>query len=192
MIYSNGDILNDRYRILEVIGEGTYSKVIKAQDLHKNNEEIAMKIMKHYDCYRNAAKSEINILEKLAKYDSHNEYNFIQMKDWFDYDGHICIALELLGPNVHEFMINNNYKPYSIEEVKQITHQVIRMANFMHNKKVRKNYLKNSRKNYFVFFLSEKEKIYVKIVRIGLFQHIWKWNILEKSPIMAKTFTFRS
>ena len=31
------------------------------------------------------AKSEINILEKLAKYDSHNEFNFIQMKDWFDY-----------------------------------------------------------------------------------------------------------
>ena len=161
LIYSNGDILNDRYRILGMIGEGTYSKVIKVQDLHKNDEIIAMKIMKHYDSYRSAAKSEINILEKLAKYDSHNEFNFIQMKDWFDYHGHICIALEMLGPNVHEFMINNNYKPFSIEEVKQITYQVIRMTNFMHTIKVRKKLIQISVKNQLmiVFFLSEKGEI---------------------------------
>ena len=87
-------------------------------------------------------------------YDSYDEFNFIQMKDWFDYHGHICIALEMLGPNVHEFMINNNYKPYSIEEVKQITYQVIRMTNFIHTKKVRIFFFQISVKNQLmiVFF----------------------------------------
>lgn len=34
----------------------------------------------------------------------------VQMFDWFDYHGHICIAFEMLGLSVFDFMVSLKYK----------------------------------------------------------------------------------
>jgi CDC-like kinase len=68
LVYKEGDMLQDRYRILDTLGEGTFGKVIKVQDLYKNRS-VALKIIKNVKKYREAAKLEINVLAKLNKYD---------------------------------------------------------------------------------------------------------------------------
>ena len=94
LIYTSGDILQNRFKIATTLGEGTFGKVVKVRDMFKN-EVIALKIIKNVKKYREAAKLEINVLEKLAKYDPRGKYRCVQMLDWFDYHGeYISMKLE--------------------------------------------------------------------------------------------------
>ena len=56
--------VNDRYEILSTLGEGTFGKVVKVKD-HEKEDYVAMKIIKNIHKYREAAKLEINVLQKL-------------------------------------------------------------------------------------------------------------------------------
>ncbi|TRY79192.1 hypothetical protein TCAL_07376 [Tigriopus californicus] len=96
LVYSNGYVIQNRFKILSTLGEGTFGKVVKVKDLYKN-EVVALKIIKNVKKYREAAKLEINVLEKLAKYDPNGKYRCVQLLDWFDYHGHMCLAFEMLG-----------------------------------------------------------------------------------------------
>ena len=46
------------------------------------------------------------------------------MLNWFDYCGHICIVFELLGTSVFDFMKDNEYHPYPLEQVRHMAYQV--------------------------------------------------------------------
>ena len=93
LIYSPGDVLQNRFRVASTLGEGTFGKVVKVKDMFKN-EVIALKIIKNVKKYREAAKLEINVLEKLAKYDPRGKHRCVQMLDWFDYHGK-CLLIQL-------------------------------------------------------------------------------------------------
>ena len=56
--------VNDRYEILSTLGEGTFGKGVKVKD-HEKEDYVAMKIIKNIHKYREAAKLEINVLQKL-------------------------------------------------------------------------------------------------------------------------------
>ncbi|CAB4057565.1 CLK2_3 [Lepeophtheirus salmonis] len=80
-----------------------------------------------------AAKLEINVLEKLAKYDPRGRHKCVHMLDWFDYHGHTCIAFEMLGSSVFDFLKDNNYEPYPLEQVRQISYELIYAVKFLHD-----------------------------------------------------------
>jgi hypothetical protein len=65
LIYHTGDILQNRYKILATLGEGTFGRVVKVKDIAMDST-MALKIIKNVEKYREAAKLEINALEKLA------------------------------------------------------------------------------------------------------------------------------
>lgn len=65
LIYRTGDILQSRYKILANLGEGTFGRVVKVKDSVMDST-MALKIIKNVEKYREAAKLEINALEKLA------------------------------------------------------------------------------------------------------------------------------
>lgn len=111
------------------------------------DESFALKIIKNVEKYREAAKLEINVLEKLDRKDPEGKlwvalFHFIlhstrwwclnfcpslyngrhyiiytpflyhvrslcvKMLDWFDYHGHMCIAFEMLGLSVFDFLVS--------------------------------------------------------------------------------------
>jgi CDC-like kinase len=39
------------------------------------------------------------------------------MLDWFDYRGHLCIVFEILGKSVFDFLKDNQFQPYPIDQV---------------------------------------------------------------------------
>lgn len=65
LIYKSGDVLLNRYKILANLGEGTFGRVVKVRD-NAMDQTMALKIIKNVEKYREAAKLEINALEKLA------------------------------------------------------------------------------------------------------------------------------
>ncbi|KAF0297504.1 Serine/threonine-protein kinase Doa [Amphibalanus amphitrite] len=135
LIYKNGDVLQNRYRIMSTLGEGTFGKVVKVKDLERD-DTIALKIIKNVEKYREAAKLEINVLEKLNEKDPQGKNLCVQMLDWFDYHGHICIAFEMLGLSVFDFLKENNYQPYPLDQVRHIGYQLCHSVSFMHATKL--------------------------------------------------------
>lgn len=135
MVYSNGYVIQNRFKILATLGEGTFGKVVKVKDLYKN-EIVALKIIKNVKKYREAAKLEINVLEKLAKYDPNGKYRCVQLLDWFDYHGHMCLAFEMLGSSVFDFLKDNNYEPYPIQQVRQMAYELCYAVKFMHDNRL--------------------------------------------------------
>lgn len=65
LIYKIGETLQNRYKILANLGEGTFGRVVKVKD-SAMDLTMALKIIKNVEKYREAAKLEINALEKLA------------------------------------------------------------------------------------------------------------------------------
>ncbi|XP_059149995.1 serine/threonine-protein kinase par-1-like isoform X3 [Physella acuta] len=132
LIYRAGDILQARYEIINTLGEGTFGKVVECKDIHKGCDRLALKIIKNVEKYREAAKLEINVLEKLRERDPQGKYLCVQMLDWFDYHGHMCIAFDMLGLSVFDFLKENNYVPYTLEQVRHISYQLCYAVNFLH------------------------------------------------------------
>ncbi|XP_057651372.1 dual specificity protein kinase CLK4-like [Diorhabda carinulata] len=135
LIYKTGDTLQDRYQVLGTLGEGTFGKVVKVKDLEKDCIR-ALKIIKNVEKYREAAKLEINVLEKLAEKDPNCVNLCVKMLDWFDYYGHMCITFEMLGLSVFDFLKDNNYQPYPLEHVRHIGYQLCYSVKFLHATKL--------------------------------------------------------
>ncbi|XP_051170308.1 dual specificity protein kinase CLK2 isoform X3 [Leptopilina boulardi] len=135
LIYQTGDILANRYKVLATLGEGTFGKVVKVVD-QLMDHVMALKIIKNVEKYREAAKLEINALEKISSKDPDGQHLCVKMLDWFNYRGHMCIAFEMLGLSVFDFLRNNNYQPYPLEQVRHIGYQLCYSVKFLHDNKL--------------------------------------------------------
>lgn len=49
----------------------------------------------------------------------------VKLLDWFDYHGHMCLAFDILGTSVFDFLKDNNYQPYPLEHVRHIAYQLV-------------------------------------------------------------------
>ncbi|XP_042201841.1 dual specificity protein kinase CLK2 isoform X1 [Callorhinchus milii] len=141
LIYRNGGWLQERctslnHEITSTLGEGTFGKVVQCIDHRRGGLRVALKIIKNVEKYREAAWLEINVLEKINEKDPDNKFHCVQMYDWFDYHGHICISFELLGQSTFDFLKDNNYVPYPIHQVKHMAYQTCHAVNFLHNSKL--------------------------------------------------------
>ncbi|KAG7190547.1 hypothetical protein KM043_006647 [Ampulex compressa] len=135
LVYQSGDILENRYKVLATLGEGTFGKVVKVKDLQMDHV-MALKIIKNVEKYREAAKLEINALEKIATKDPEGQHLCVKMLDWFNYHGHMCIAFEMLGLSVFDFLRDNNYQPYPLDHVRHMGYQLCYAVKFLHDNKL--------------------------------------------------------
>lgn len=140
LVYRSGDLLQARYEILSTLGEGTFGKVVACRDKNQHSSDtyakIALKIIKNTDKYREAAKLEINVLQKLQQRDPEARYLCVKMLDWFDYHGHMCVSFEVLGLSIFDFLKDNNYLPYPMEQIRHISYQMCYAVKFMHDMKL--------------------------------------------------------
>eukprot|EP00092_Neocalanus_flemingeri_P036915 GFUD01040186.1.p1 GENE.GFUD01040186.1~~GFUD01040186.1.p1 ORF type:complete len:414 (+),score=105.85 GFUD01040186.1:262-1503(+) len=162
LVYQEGDLLQGRYEVKGDLGEGTFGKVVKVLDRYEHRT-VALKIIKNVDKYRDAAKLEINVLSKLGKYDPTGKYQCVGMLDYFDFHGHMCIAFEILGKSVFDFLKENSYHPYTLKQVKQMSYELCHAVNFLHKNRITHTDLKPE--NILFCNSAFDEKDGVKIVR---------------------------
>uniref|UniRef100_A0A1B0A8Y7 Protein kinase domain-containing protein n=1 Tax=Glossina pallidipes TaxID=7398 RepID=A0A1B0A8Y7_GLOPL len=126
---------NAAHKIMATLGEGTFGRVVKVKDMERDYC-MALKIIKNVEKYREAAKLEINALEKIAQKDPNCEHLCVKMIDWFDYHGHMCIVFEMLGLSVFDFLRENNYEPYPLEQVRHMAYQLCYSVKFLHDNRL--------------------------------------------------------
>ncbi|XP_026051588.1 dual specificity protein kinase CLK4b isoform X2 [Carassius auratus] len=58
------------------------------------------------------------------------------MLDWFDHHGHICIVFELLGLSTYDFLKENGFMPFSLNQIRCMADQIFRAVQFLHRNKL--------------------------------------------------------
>jgi CDC-like kinase len=106
LIYHKGDVLDSRYEVLRTLGEGTFGKVVCCSD-RTNDKEVAVKIIKNVPKYRAAARIEIRVLKQIREIIEDGQELCVQLRDWFDYHGHISLTFDMLGLSVFDFLVSH-------------------------------------------------------------------------------------
>ena len=67
--------------------------------------------------YRDAAMIELEALHTLELNDPSQQKHCVQLLEWFDYRGHVCMVFERLGPSLYDVLRRNGYKAFPIAMV---------------------------------------------------------------------------
>ncbi|KAJ3035929.1 serine/threonine protein kinase, CMGC group [Rhizophlyctis rosea] len=133
-----GDKFNEgRYTILRKLGWGHFSTVWLAQD-HKFDRPCALKIVKSAPHYTETALDEIKLLDKVvsANRNSPERKCVVELLDWFKHRGphgtHICMAFEVLGPNLLTLIRQYHHHGIPVAIVKRIIKQVLMGLDYLH------------------------------------------------------------
>ncbi|XP_014878667.1 dual specificity protein kinase CLK1-like isoform X2 [Poecilia latipinna] len=133
--YHIGLVLEDRYEISSTLGEGAFGKVVECIDRYRG-QRVAVKIVKKFESFCKVARSEITVLEEINSLDDDNRFPCVRMLDWFKHKSHICIVLERLGPSTFNFLQQNDFVPFSVEQIRHIAFQIFRAVSFLHRNKL--------------------------------------------------------
>ncbi|XP_041865343.1 dual specificity protein kinase CLK1-like isoform X1 [Melanotaenia boesemani] len=133
--YHIGLVMKERYEVMSMLGEGAFGRVVECIDRHKD-ERVAVKIVRNFETFCEVARSEIAVLEEINRLDDDNTFACVRMLDWFEHEGHICIVFELLGLSTFEFVQQNNFLPFSMEQIRYMAFQIFRAVSFLHRNKL--------------------------------------------------------
>ncbi|CAH8634531.1 unnamed protein product [Heterobilharzia americana] len=125
-----GDLWYDRYKILALIGKGTFGQVVRAFD-ELTGEEVAIKVIKNKRSFVQQAEVEIKLLREMAVFQANEQLatevgaNYIvNLKGHFSYHGHLCLVFELLSYNLYDLLGNTNYRGVSLNLTRKFAQQL--------------------------------------------------------------------
>ncbi|PFH63132.1 hypothetical protein XA68_17776 [Ophiocordyceps unilateralis] len=124
--------LTEKYQITRLLGQGTFGKVVQARD-RRRNKLVAVKIIRSVQKYRDASKIELRVLATLRANDEENRNRCIHLRDCFDYRGHICIVMDLLGQSVFDFLKGNGFVPFPNSQIQSFARQLFTSVAFLHD-----------------------------------------------------------
>ncbi|EGX94510.1 protein kinase (Lkh1) [Cordyceps militaris CM01] len=124
--------LTDKYKIKCLLGQGTFGKVVQARD-RRRNEAVAVKIIRSVQKYRDASRIELRVFATLKANDPTNRNRCIHLRDCFDYRGHICIVMDLLGSSVFDFLKGNHFVPFPNSQIQKFARQLLTSVAFLHD-----------------------------------------------------------
>ncbi|KAG4027556.1 hypothetical protein MFRU_029g00800 [Monilinia fructicola] len=125
--------LTTQYSVLKLLGQGTFGKVVQAKDHLDNGKLVAIKIIRSVQKYRDASKIELRVLSTLKANDHENRNRCIHLRDCFDYRGHICIVMDLLGQSVFDFLKGNSFVPFPNSQIQSFARQLFTSVAFLHD-----------------------------------------------------------
>ncbi|KAI2785256.1 kinase-like domain-containing protein [Daldinia loculata] len=124
--------LTSQYQMVKLLGQGTFGKVVQARD-RRRNKLVAIKIIRAVQKYRDASRIELRVLQTLKANDEENRNRCIHLRDCFDYRGHICIVMDLLGSSVFDFLKSNNFVPFPNSQIQSFARQLFTSVAFLHD-----------------------------------------------------------
>lgn len=136
-IFQKDDLFgsNGRFIAIKLLGQGTFGKVLKCYD-ERNDTFVAVKIIRSIDRYREAAKTELRILNRIHENDPNGVYQCLLLREYFDYKDHICLVSELYGKSIYDFMCSNGIARFPGSQIQAIARQLIRSVCFLHDSNI--------------------------------------------------------
>ncbi|XP_029995385.1 SRSF protein kinase 3 [Sphaeramia orbicularis] len=132
-----GDTFNRRYQVVSKLGWGYFSTVWLCLDL-RLGRHVAVKVLKSGAGFTQAGHDELTLLRCAGGPTSRPppSQRIVQLLDEFKVAGvngvHICLVLELLGPDLRSLQMCLGNPGLSQPVVKQILTQVLQGLNYLH------------------------------------------------------------
>ena len=123
------------YIIKSLLGTGVSGQAFKALCTNDNNY-YALKIIKRKDVLRKKSLFEIKILKLLNEKDPNDQYHIIRLYDFFMYNNHLCIVIELLQKTLLQLLEMNNLEGISLNSIRYILKQILKSVDYIHSLKI--------------------------------------------------------
>ncbi|ODN99461.1 CMGC/CLK protein kinase [Cryptococcus wingfieldii CBS 7118] len=129
------DVIGGKYKIVRLLGQGTFGKVVEARHI-QTRRKVAIKVIRAVQKYREASKIEIRVLEMLKKHDPRNDNKCIHLDEYFDFRNHPCLVSELYGMSVFDFLKNNGFQPFPDKHIQDFARSLLRSVSYLHSLKL--------------------------------------------------------
>ncbi|XP_077403813.1 homeodomain-interacting protein kinase 2-like [Vanacampus margaritifer] len=151
------------YKVLSVMGEGTFGKVAKCRKTD-TNKTVAVKMIRDRGNFAVQARFEIEALQKIQMLENYTSH-LVQWMSTFSYMGYICLEFEYLDKSLFDFMKERHFKPLQVKEIRPIVHQLARALE--HLKCGRMIHADLKLEN--IMFINHRQQPYrVKVIDFGL------------------------
>ena len=127
------DAHKSKFRVIDVLGNGTFSYVFKCQRMEPPFDFVGLKVIKNLPQYHATGVSEIMIHEVLARApDAPGKRHVIAPLSTFEIDGHVCMVLPLLGRSLFEGLGGAQCAQSLLGAVRGIMRQLLEALAFIH------------------------------------------------------------
>ncbi|KAJ3164676.1 dual specificity protein kinase kns1 [Geranomyces variabilis] len=124
-----------RYKVLRLLGQGTFGKVLEVLD-REQNQRVAIKVVRALQKYTDASHVEIKVLRCLEEHDPYQESHCIPLLSTFVYRNHTCMVFPLLSQSVFDYLKENQFVPFLPHQTAEIALQLTQAVVFMHGLKL--------------------------------------------------------
>lgn len=129
-----GMVLNKRYSLESLLGDGTFGRVLQAEDL-PHRRKVAVKVIRDVPRYLENAKIEAEILNDIRKADTDGVSGCCVMYDTFLHaEKFYCLVFEPLGVSLYDFLKENGYRGYWMQDVQAFALQSLQALRFLHDR----------------------------------------------------------
>ncbi|KAF9190941.1 dual specificity protein kinase kns1 [Haplosporangium sp. Z 11] len=125
------DDFTSRYKIIRLLGQGTFGKVVECYD-RETGRHCAIKIIRAVQKYRDASKIEARVLTTLKRADPRNSFKCLHLNDCFDFRNHVCMVFDLLGQSIYDWLKDNNFCPFPPNQIQFFARQLLTSVAFLH------------------------------------------------------------
>ena len=115
-------LLNNRYRVVSGVGEGTFSQLLLAEDTFTQHKRVALKVMNSK--YSFIGLQEVEKLCWLNTRDTHCQSHIVRLLGAFYFQQHLCLVLELLGTSLLNYMKQQSGGRVPMDVVRKIAWQL--------------------------------------------------------------------
>lgn len=127
LILNQGAILQQRYLILEKIGQGGMGAVYKAQDKRLNNLVALKQIIVSGDRLEKAFEQEAQLLAKLR------HPSLPRVIDYFNEDNCQFLVMEFINGETLSQLLAKRGKPFEMSQIISWTEQLLEALNYLHS-----------------------------------------------------------
>jgi len=133
--WQKGQLLNNRYQLSKLLGDGTFGRVVLASDKREDDRQVAIKIIRDVKRYMENAKIEADILKDIRRADPQGQLSRSAiMYDVFTHDTKFyCLVFEPLGVSLYDFLKKNGFRGFFMEDIQSFSQQALEALMFLHS-----------------------------------------------------------
>ncbi|RWS05742.1 serine/threonine-protein kinase PRP4-like protein [Dinothrombium tinctorium] len=99
-----GEILDGRYSVYGYTGQGVFSNVVRARDMARTGQEVAVKIIRSNEIMHKTGLKELEMLKRLNDADPEDKFHCLRLYRHFYHKSHLCLVFEPLSMNLREVL----------------------------------------------------------------------------------------